>query len=124
MQTQKWVNLGLLIGTGILFLFTSLLVGLVWDAARLPLPEEFPIEPAYLVGFLVAAAVGFWARKSDQVNGYLNEVVMELSRVTWPPRKETVASAGVVVILVGLASLLLFVVDSLWGTMIRGVLSL
>jgi preprotein translocase subunit SecE len=90
----------------------------------LPLPEEWPVEPIYLVGFAVAAGAGFWARRNERTNVFLNEVAIELSRVTWPARKETVASAGVVALLIGIAAVLLFLIDSLWGVTIRGVLSL
>ena len=124
METQKWVNLGLLVGAVVAFLFFSRLIAAVWDLTRLPVPQEWPVEPAYLISFAVAAGAGFWVRRHERANKFLNEVALELSKVTWPQRKETVASAGVVIILVGIASLILFVIDSLWGTMIRGVLSL
>ena len=122
MQTQKWVNLGLLLSGGIIFLFLSKLTIAVWDLTRLPISEEWPVEPPYLIGFAVAAGIAFWVRRNDRANNFLNEVGLELSRVTWPGRKETVASAGVVVVLIGIAALILFLIDTLWGTMIRGVL--
>jgi preprotein translocase subunit SecE len=124
MQTQKWVNLSLLISVAVVFLFVSRLVAAVWDIAHLPLLEEWPVPPVYLIGFGIAAGIGFWVRKDGKANNFLNEVVLELSRVTWPNRKETVASAGVVVVLIGIAALILFLIDSLWGTMIRGLLAL
>lgn len=122
MQTQKWVNLSLLLGSAIVFLFLSKLTIAVWDLSRLPILEEWPVEPPYLIGFGIAVGVGLWVRRNDRANNFLNEVALELSRVTWPARKETVASAGVVVVLIGIAALILFLIDTLWGTMIRGVL--
>jgi preprotein translocase subunit SecE len=122
MQTQKWVNFGLLLGGAIIFLFLSKLTTAVWDLSRLPLLEEWPVDPPYLIGFGIAAGMAVWVRRNDGTNNFLNEVALELSRVTWPGRKETVASAGVVVVLIGIAALILFLIDTLWGTMIRGVL--
>ena len=49
----------------------------------------------------------FW-RKARQ---FLQEVRMELKRVTWPSRKETIASTVVVIILVLIISLFLGIVD-------------
>lgn len=124
MQTQKWVNLGLLLGSTAVFLFLGKLLGAIWDMVRLPAFALLSIESYYLLSFLVALGVGIAVRRNVQANGFLNDVVVELSRVTWPQRKETVASAGVVIVLVGIAALLLFLIDSLWGTMIRGLMAL
>ena len=124
MQTQKWVNSALLIGAGAFYLFAHQLVAAIWDLARLPVPEDWPFEPSHLIGFAMAAGVALWARSNSRANGFFNEVVLELSKVTWPNRKESVGSAGVVVVLVGIAALLLFVIDYIWGVTIRGILSL
>ncbi len=124
MQTQKWVNLGLLFGSAAVFLFVSKLAEFAWDLSRLPVPADWPVEPVYLIGFALAVVAGLVVRRHEVANTFLNEVVLELSRVTWPTRKETVASAGVVVVMIAIASLVLFLIDSLWGTMIRGLLEL
>ncbi len=124
MQTQKWVNLGLLLATASIYLFLSKLTGTLWDMAHLPVPRSFPVEPYYVLSFVISAAGGFCARKNSRANSFLNEVVLELSRVSWPNQKETVASAGVVIVLVAIASLLLFLIDTIWGTMIRGLMAL
>ncbi len=123
MQTQKWVNLGLLIGTFAAFLFVNKLTGFIWDLARLPVPAEWPIEPVYILSFAISAGAGLATRQSPRANGFLNEVTLELSKVTWPNRKETIASAGVVIVLLGICALILFLIDNLWGIAIRGALS-
>ena len=124
MQTQKWVNLSLLFASTAVFLFMSQLAALLWEVGRLPSPQEWPVEPSQLASFVIAAALGVLARRHERINLFLNEVVLELTRVSWPKRKETVASAGVVVVLVGIAALILFVIDTLWGTAVRGILAL
>jgi len=124
MQTQKWVNLGLLVVSAILFFFFSHLVGTIWDLTRLPMPEEWPVEPPYLVSFILAGMTGILIRRHAVANAFLNDVALELSRVTWPQRKETVASAGVVAVLIAIAALLMLVIDTIWGTVIRGVMAL
>ena len=124
MQTQKWVNLGLLVVSAILFFFFSQLVGAIWDVSRLPMPEEWPVQPPYMVSFVLAGMTGIFVRRHLVANSFLNDVVLELSRVTWPQRKETVASAGVVAVLIAIAALLMLVIDTIWGTVIRGVVAL
>ena len=122
MQTQKWVNIGLLAAVVFLFLFLNRLTAFVWDVSQFPLFEDWAVSPPQMISFVGASLFGFLVRRNKKANGFLNEVALELSRVSWPHRKETVASAGVVVVLVGLASLIFFVVDTLWGTIIKGSL--
>ncbi|MFP6626396.1 MAG: preprotein translocase subunit SecE [Deltaproteobacteria bacterium] len=47
----------------------------------------------------------------DQGRTFLGEVVVELKKVYWPPRKETVAFTGVVVIIVSFVAVYLGLVD-------------
>jgi preprotein translocase subunit SecE len=123
MQTQKWVNLGLLVAALLVFLFVNQLLGALWGVARLPLGDDWPVEPSQILAFLVAAGVAFWARRYRRANGFFNEVVLELSKVTWPERKETVASAGVVIVLIGIAAAILFLIDQLWRVSMKGIFS-
>jgi len=120
--TQKWVNLGLLVGSGIAFLFLSQALQLVWDLSRLPVPQGWVVGPPSLISFGLASVAGFVTRRQPRANSFLNEVALELSKVTWPGRKETVASTGVVLVLVAIASVILFLLDALWGTVARGFL--
>lgn len=122
-EMQKWVNLGLLIAALAVFLFFNQLVAMVWDMARLPVPD-WPFEPSHLVAAAFAGGTALATRRNERANTFFNEVAMELTKVTWPNRKETVASAGVVIVLVGLASVILFLIDTLWSATIRGILSL
>ena len=123
MQTQKWVNFSLLVASFLVFLFLNRLVEALWNLVLLPEMADWVVAPATLIAFVFAAGSGLLARQNERSNGFLNEVVLELSKVSWPARDETFKSAGVVAVLVGIASLILFVVDALWGTIIRGVLS-
>ncbi|MDM8542233.1 preprotein translocase subunit SecE [Desulfococcaceae bacterium HSG9] len=53
---------------------------------------------------------------------FLREVKIELKKVTWPSRKQTMGSSTVVIILVLLISLFLFFIDSGLAGIIRLVL--
>jgi preprotein translocase subunit SecE len=62
--------------------------------------------------------LAFWSRTTQ----FLREVKIELKKVTWPSRKETVASTAVVIILVIIVSAFLGLVDVGLSTLIRFVL--
>ena len=124
MQTQKWVNLGLLVATGIVFYFLTQVTGFVWDLAGAPRFEEWPVSADILTAFVLAVVIGLAVRSWEQANRFFNEVFVELSKVSWPLRKETIASSGVVVVLVAIAAALLALMDLIWGTVARGFFAL
>jgi preprotein translocase subunit SecE len=121
-KTQKWVNLGLLIAAGLVFFFLKELFSALWGFVRLPLNEDWLIEPSQGLAFAVSFGLALWARRYQRANIFLNEVASELSKVTWPERKETVSSAGVVVVLLSIASFILFLIDYLWRFAVQGLL--
>ena len=53
---------------------------------------------------------------------YLREVRQEISKVTWPTKKETFSAAGIVVLVVTIAAIILLIVDQLFSFFIRAVL--
>lgn len=53
---------------------------------------------------------------------FLREVKIELKKVTWPTRKQTIGSTVVVIVLVMVISLFLGVVDAALSSLIRAVL--
>lgn len=67
----------------------------------------------------VAAGENGFVQKSIQ---FLREVKVELKKVTWPSRKQTMGSTAVVIILVIIISLFLGVVDFSLSSLMRVVL--
>jgi preprotein translocase subunit SecE len=122
MQTQRWVNLGLLLGSAVVFYVVAQVLGLVWDWLRLPLMGDLPVGPDVAISFAIAAIAGVLVRRNDKVNTFLNEVTVELMKVTWPQRNETLASTGVVVVMTIIAALVLLLFDTIWGTISQGVM--
>ena len=59
----------------------------------------------------------------EKLKIFLNETKNELKKVTWPPRKEAVASTVVVLVIVFIIALFLFLVDQGLSFLIRKVLS-
>ena len=58
----------------------------------------------------------------DKSIQFLREVRMELKKVTWPSRKQTLGSTAVVIILVMIISLFLGIVDFGLSNLIRVIL--
>jgi len=54
---------------------------------------------------------------------FFYEVKAELKKVTWPAKKETIASTSVVLILVFIIAIFLFIVDQGLSFLIRKILS-
>jgi len=55
---------------------------------------------------------------------FIREVRREVSKVTWPSRKETMVTTGMVFVMVFLAALFFFVVDQILSTGVRAILGL
>ena len=55
---------------------------------------------------------------------FVRQVRQELSKVTWPTRKETIVSTIMVFIMVILASLFFFVVDQIFSFGVKNILGL
>ena len=58
----------------------------------------------------------------QKITTFLESVKMELRKVTWPTRKETVATTGVVVLIVVLISLYLGACDIILTKLMRLIL--
>ena len=53
---------------------------------------------------------------------YLREVRQEVSKVTLPSKKETFTSAGIVLIVISIAAVILMLVDQFFSFLVRVVL--
>jgi preprotein translocase subunit SecE len=73
--------------------------------------DEFIYPIAGVIGVVVA--VYYW-RKAE-ARQYANEVAEELSKVTWPTRKEVTSSTTVVVLTTLMATVFFALMDRFWG---------
>ena len=121
---RKWVDLFLaLCGVALWFLLRQMLTQ-VWDIFRLPVFADLPVQLPSLAAFVLSVAAFFLTKSNGRAMTFLDEVSQELSKVTWPNMKDTVASTGVIIVMVGIAAVLLFLFDTLWGTLTRSFLTL
>ena len=53
---------------------------------------------------------------------YLREVRQEASKVTWPSKRETFTSAGIVLVVISIAAIILMLLDQFFSFIVRIVL--
>lgn len=119
---QKWVNLS--------FVAASLLLAYVLFvlATKFSVILDFEGRVGSLDKILMAGAfavgLGFFIAlsKSGRATNFMQEVVAEVSKVTWPTVDETVKATIAVLIAVTIAGVVLWLVDSLWVYLIGLVL--
>ncbi len=121
-QHQKWVYLS--------YLAVAALVGYIFFALGLKLSGSFDwearvqnIELIFRIASIAVAGLIFLSLyKNDRSNQFMNEVVTELSRVTWPTQKETASATIVVMIMVLISGMILGLLDYLWTTLLQWAL--
>ncbi|MFO1464697.1 MAG: preprotein translocase subunit SecE [bacterium] len=121
---KKYIDLGLaLAAVALWFLLRQFLLQL-WELFHLPLMENLPLELPGIIALVVAGGLFLFFRTNAKSMTFLSEVATELAKVSWPTMQETVASTGVIVVMVGIASLIMFGFDALWGTLTARLLTL
>jgi preprotein translocase SecE subunit len=121
-QHQKWVNLSylalaILFGY-LIFSFAGKIVGAYDLEARIRNIDLVLRGFAVLAGGLLF--VGLY--RSEQANQFMNEVVVELSRVTWPTTKDTSSATMIVIVMVLISGIVLGLLDYCWIQLLKWVL--
>lgn len=118
---KKWIQISYLVLAALTWIFFYYLSDTIWDMSGLAVPVDWFISPAQIIAFVAAIILFVVLQRNIKVNQFSNEVASELSKVTWPEKKETILSAGVISVMVAVCALILFAFDSLWGTIVRVV---
>lgn len=119
---QKWVNLS--------YLAVAILLGYLVFSLAAKFVGIYDLETRVrnvdliIRGLsVVAAGILFLVLyRNQQANQFMNEVMVELSRVTWPTQKETINGTIVVIIMVIFSGLVLGLLDYLWTTLLKWIL--
>lgn len=120
MQTNQKIINGAFVGLAVVVWFlVRQIADTVWGLVKLPYPADWPVTPADLIGTVSAIAVFIILKRHQRVNEFSTEVLAELSKVTWPVKKETLLSTVVVCVMVAICSLMLFGFDTIWGTVVK-----
>jgi preprotein translocase subunit SecE len=53
---------------------------------------------------------------------YLREVRQEVSKVTWPSKKETFTTSGIVLVVISIAAVILMLLDQFFAFVVRLIL--
>jgi preprotein translocase subunit SecE len=121
-QRQKWVNLS--------YLVFSALVAYVLFSISFKVAGKYDLETRvqqidlWIRGgsLLIGAALFGFLYSHSKINEFMNEVVIELSRVTWPTRNETSKATIVVIIMVLISGVVLGSLDVFWVWLLKWVL--
>lgn len=107
---ERWVQFAFVAIAAITIFLSDRLIQLVWG---------YFAEPDPLVATTAAAVIGigtglglYWHPK---VNPLAHEVAVEMSKVTWPSRKETWTSTVVVIVTSIIAATYFGVFDAVWS---------
>jgi preprotein translocase SecE subunit len=121
-QRQKWVNL---VFTAVAIIVAAILfVAFSKVAAIYNLESNVKsIDLVIRLGSIALGAIlGVGLYFNDSTNAFMNEVVLEMSRVTWPAQKETTNATIWVMLFVLVSGAVLGAFDSLWAWIIKMIL--
>lgn len=110
MGNTKWVHLMFAIG-GLLLAYL-LVKATDWMWGYFAKPKDIYVMT---VGGGIAIVVTAFAWQNKELLAKCSDIVMELSKVTWPSRKETGAATVVVIVTVIIFSILLGIFDMVWS---------
>jgi preprotein translocase subunit SecE len=107
---ERWVQLAFVAGALLLIWLADHLINGIWYLFA------DPDEAVVTLGAVAAGIVGaILLYRNRPTYTLVHDVVEELSKVTWPTRKETSQATVVVVVTSLIAALMLFMFDSVWS---------
>jgi len=121
-QRQKWVNL---VFTAVSILIAAVaFIGFTKISAVYNFESSFKqIDLAITFASLGLGVIAFLVLYlKDASNAFMNEVVLEMSRVTWPTQKDTTGATIWVVLFVLIAGAILGSFDSIWAWIMKMIL--
>lgn len=111
---QKWVNLSF-VAAALLLAYISFVLStkfaVIFDVeGRVQSLDKILMGTSVALGF----ALFFGLYMSSVATSFMNEVVAEVSKVTWPTQNETFKATVAVLIAVTIAGAALWLVDTVW----------
>ena len=74
-----------------------------------------------LFGFVVAAAIFIKSTQGDRFLHFVKETRIELRKVVWPTREETIKTTGIVLIAVIIVAIFLWIVDAFFTWAVQSI---
>src|SRR3990167_8465648 len=115
-QAGKWIDIGKW-----LVVFALLAAAVVGNAYY----GEQPLFYRAGIGVLLvagAAARSLTAVRGRQFNGFRREAMVELRKIVWPTRQETLQTTLIVFVVVAVVAFILWVLDLLLGWAVSGII--
>lgn len=97
----KWLSVVLLLSVGIVSFYTLTEYSLLLRVLSL------------LAIVAIVAVIAFSTTKGQDTKDFLRETNIEVRKVVWPTRQETIQMTGIVIIMVIILSLFIWAIDSL-----------
>lgn len=107
---ERWVQFAFVTIAGLTFFLGDKLITFIWEYFSEPQPLIVTAAAA-----LLGIATGVILYRHPKVRPLADEVASEMSKVTWPDRKETWYSTVVVIVTSILAAVYLGLFDTLWS---------
>lgn len=121
-QQQKFVFIGFALFSA-LVAFVLLSLGMKVAGAYDVETRIRNIEMVLRIGSIVVGLLLFGGLVKNQTSStFMNEVVAELSKVTWPTQRETSSATVLVLVMVLISGVILWLLDSLWVYVLQLVL--
>ena len=121
-QHQKWVNLS--------YLALAIVFGYVVFSIAGKVVAAYDLEARVRnielilrgVSILLGSLLFLVLYRHEQSNQFMNEVMVELSRVAWPTPKDTASATFIVIIMVVISGVILGLLDYFWVQLLKWVL--
>jgi preprotein translocase subunit SecE len=107
LDTLKWLSVALLLSTGIVSFYYLAEYSLL-------------LRVVSLLGVVgIVTFIALQTEKGRNAKSFLKETHLEVRRVVWPTRQETVQMTGIVLLMVMLVAFLIWALDSLLLLLVR-----
>ncbi len=106
----RYVHIGFFVAGFVLFLILLKLIGALW-ALRLA-SNEYAV---FGIAAVAASGATYYGWRHPRLSMLAKEIATELSKVTWPTRKETSAFTVTVIVTTIIAALILGSFDAFWS---------
>jgi preprotein translocase subunit SecE len=107
---ERWVQFAFVAIAGLTFFLSDKLISYIWNFFQEP-DSTLVTGVSAIVGILT----GYMLYRNPKVKPLADEVAGELSKVTWPSRRETWYSTVVVIVTSIIAATYLGLFDTLWS---------
>ncbi|MBF0103683.1 MAG: preprotein translocase subunit SecE [Deltaproteobacteria bacterium] len=116
------VTICLIIAAAFLYYLASQITELIFDSLKVPVTREYGLA-IHAISLFLAVIAFIIALKNKKWMDFLTEALTELSKVTYPTKKESGQSAVVVIVMVSIATVFLAVFDTMWLFLTKLILS-